>query len=157
MFLLLIHILIYHILKPPSLPWKKSPKFPPNTSHFSLFFGLSFEGSFQIHSDPFYSEFEGDMQDNMKVMAALNTISQPLDAQNTLQPPSFLVGKSHNFIVSDTVPLVYVYFKYFTAFIGWKHVTQPHGTIFPHDWNLSHKLWFKCQFSIPSKFAQLLV
>ena len=49
-----------------------SPKFPPNTSHFSVVSDLSSKSSFELHSDPSYSNFEGNMQADMQVMTSLN-------------------------------------------------------------------------------------
>ena len=42
-----------------------SPKFPPNTSHFSLVSDLSSERSFPHHSYPSYSDFECNIQADM--------------------------------------------------------------------------------------------
>ena len=79
---------------------------------------MSSESSFPIHSNISHSDYEGGIQADIHPMIFIDSFPQQFYAQNTRQPSSSLVGKSQNFLVSNTMSLVYLAFMSCISFIG---------------------------------------
>ena len=119
--------MIYHILSETSIPSLEetpncSPKFPLETSHFLLVSNVSSKISFPLTSNHSYSDFEGYIQDDIQPMTVTDSFPPPFHSQKTQQPSSSPIGKSQNFLVSNSMSLVYVCFMSYIPFIEWKDI-----------------------------------
>ena len=93
---------------------------------------MSSEISFPLHADPSNYDSKGDIQADIQIMTVIDSFPQPFDAQKTQQPSSSLIGKSQNFIVSNTMSLVYVVLMSCISFIGWKSMSLKLVGLFLH-------------------------